>query len=86
MTLTPPKEVLFNRPVHARNRSVRLTPRGNPMSTLAMFVVLLLMVLASVIVGGAVFAVHRYPTLRPAITTGLAAMGTIAAVLAAGSH
>ncbi|WP_369211103.1 hypothetical protein [Streptomyces flavofungini] len=35
------------------------------------------------IVGGAVYDVHRHPALRPAVTTGSAAVSTLAAVLAA---
>ncbi|MEV5979692.1 hypothetical protein [Streptomyces sp. NPDC052114] len=53
------------------------------MSTLALLVFLLLLVIASSIVGGAVYSVHRYPALRPAITTGPTAMDTIATILAA---
>ncbi|MEU5902666.1 hypothetical protein [Streptomyces venezuelae] len=51
------------------------------MSTLAMLVVLLLVLMSVLIVGAVAYVVHRRPALRHAVTAGLAATAALATVI-----
>ncbi|MGW6361310.1 hypothetical protein ACWFR5_40575 [Streptomyces sp. NPDC055092] len=52
------------------------------MSTLALLVGLLLVLVVLLLVGAVVYAVHRRPSLSNPVTAGLATLGALAAVVA----